>query len=103
MNKIILIILLSCIFIFSCATAGRMNKIQAGMTRTQVIDTLGEPNSSAGTGREEHLVYRLYEYDAWSGGYERFFVRLIDGKVSSYGKQGDWDTTKDPTQVIKVR
>ena len=42
MSKLSFIVLIFCIFIFSCATAGKMNQIKTGMTRTQVIEVLVE-------------------------------------------------------------
>jgi Prokaryotic membrane lipoprotein lipid attachment site len=69
----------------SCAiTGGRMNQISAGMSKAEVIHTLGTPRSSGGRDKIEVLHYRddngfwLYDY---------YFVRLVDGKVESYGQE----------------
>lgn len=81
-----------------CATAHKMNNISIGMTKNQVIETLGKPSSTSAKEGVEFLSYRFSETDddAFMGYSTRFFVRIIEGKVDSYGRLGDFDSTKVP-------
>ncbi|MFH1622824.1 MAG: hypothetical protein ABIA97_06900, partial [Candidatus Omnitrophota bacterium] len=84
-----------------CATVPNMGAVSLGMTKGEVIKVLGKPFSVSGQGNTEYLTY-----NDRSGIYGDFtvpyFVRLIDGKVESYGKAGDFDSTKNPTNNLNV-
>jgi hypothetical protein len=83
----------------ACATANKMNKLSLGMTKAEVINSLGNPNSTSAQGGAEYLMYELSPTDdmAFYGITRPYFVRIINGKVESYGNMGDFDSTKDPT------
>ena len=75
------------------------------MTKEQVIHTMGKPTSiSAQGGGFEYLNYSLSETsdDAWRGVGTRFFVRLVNGKVESFGRLGDFDSTQKPTIRVET-
>jgi len=104
MVKISLVLLLILSF-YGCATTSSLNNISLGMTKTDVIKTMGNPNSVSAQDNVEYLKYNLspairavndsiHNYD--------YFVRLVNGKVESYGKVGDFDSTKDQTNIIKL-
>jgi hypothetical protein len=38
----------------------------------------------------------------FAGRYVPYYVSIKDGKVIAFGRTGDFDSTKDPTQVIKI-
>ncbi len=68
--------------------ADQLNGIRLGMTREQVIDELGEPNSTGASPTEEVLRYHWYGHaGAWSRGI--YFVKLVDGRVQSFGSEKD--------------
>ncbi len=83
----------------SCATAGKISGVQPGMTREQVVEVMGKPSSTSRKGTVEYMNYALSDTSdkAFYGITEPFFVRLVDGRVDSYGRAGDFDSTKDPT------
>lgn len=87
-----------------CATADKMNEVSVGMTKHQVIENMGPPTSTSAQGSIEYLTYALYDTaEARRFGYfTPYFVRLIDGKVESYGRRGDFDSTKTPTQKLEI-
>lgn len=72
------------------------------MTKHQTIEQLGEPESVAVQGDSEY-----YEYVSWWGlsmnEYQIWYVRFIDGVVESFGRKGDFDSTKDDTQNINIQ
>lgn len=124
------IIILSMAMIASgCATKGtqtKLNNVSVGMTKLQVVEALGRPDSAAATEGTEYLVYQLtggtsggtaaacgtagvltlgliYLQPQCRGGKEDdFFVRLRGGRVDAYGKVGDFDSTKTPEATLNV-
>ncbi|WP_163321641.1 SHOCT domain-containing protein [Draconibacterium mangrovi] len=92
------------ILFVGCATAKRINSLSPGMTKESVISAMGEPNSSSVTGNTEYLHYKLSETsdDALYGFYTDYYVKVVNGKVDSYGRLGDFNTTKDPTVNINT-
>lgn len=77
-----------------------MNRLSVGMTKPDVIAAMGrEPDSTSAQDSVEYLSYNLWRdfWDRRPGDYsDRFFVRLIKGKVESYGQVGDFNSTKIP-------
>ncbi|MFZ1548827.1 MAG: SHOCT domain-containing protein [Candidatus Nitrotoga sp.] len=86
-----------------CATSGKINGLQIGMTKEQVIAAMGNPVSVSAKDGTEYLNYKLSETDddAFRGWTSPYYVRLIKGKVDSYGRTGDFDSTKNPTIRIE--
>ena len=86
-----------------CATAYQINRVQVGMTKDEVIRTVGHPVSISAQGETEYLNYRFSETDdnAFYGITTPYYVRLVNGKVDSYGRLGDFDSTQKPTIQIK--
>lgn len=102
----ILIFMLSMSALPGCATgfgahSSKMNRVSLGMTKPQVIEALGEPQSTRAQGIAEYLTYNMFEVAF--GPYVPYFVRLINGKVEAYGKLGDFDSGKMPDQRIEMR
>ncbi len=91
------------IMLFGCTTipytAHKMNMIKLGMSKQQVIEILGEPVS---TSAKDNITYiRYFLHDKIEGvpreqEYSYYFVRLVDGKVESFGRTGDFDSAKVP-------
>jgi outer membrane protein assembly factor BamE (lipoprotein component of BamABCDE complex) len=81
-----------------------MNKVQIGMTKSEVIKIIGNPTSVSAKDKSEYLNYRLSETDdqAWDGITVPYYVRLINGRVDSYGRLGDFDSTQNLTMKIET-
>jgi hypothetical protein len=82
---------LSVAFLFGCAGAGsfqRMNNLKIGMTKQEVIEAIGVPNSISATRNVEYLKYRI---DTGLFSTDKYYVRLVNGKVESYGQSGDFN------------
>ena len=101
-NLISLVMLV--ILLAGCATAGKINGVQMGMTKEEVIKVMGPPASMSAKGGSEYMNYSLSETDddAFRGWTKPYYVRLIDGKVDSYGRLGDFDSTQKPTVRIET-
>ena len=83
-----------------------MNSLSIGMTKKDVIRAMGEPSSTAvPVGSNEILRYRLTpdHTHAVYGITEEYFVKLVDGKVTSFGKIGDFNSAKDPTMNLNIQ
>ena len=89
---------------FGCATATKIGGVQIGMTKQQVIEIMGKPVSVSAKDETEYLNYALYETsdDAFYGLTYPYYVRLVGGKVDSYGRSGDFDSTQTPTVRIET-
>lgn len=81
------------IFLTGCqaiiyGTASDFEKISLGMTKEQVIQTLGSPVSVSADGDkgEEFLIYKRMKH-AISEWPRTYSVTLRDGKVVKYGEQ----------------
>lgn len=68
-----------------CATsAARLDRVQTGMTRNDVISLLGRPDGTRVRGNSEYLTYYL-TIDAATGE-QPYLVRLVDGEVDRIGR-----------------
>jgi hypothetical protein len=83
-------------------------KVSMGMTKPEVVQALGRPDTMSANGRTEYLFWqagrgRISGYRM--GGYDDsdYFVRLVDGRVDAYGKKGDFDTAQPATQRYDVK
>ena len=97
------------------------------MTKSQVIEVMGEPTSSHATDGVEYMVYRLtagstagtnagcaalalitfgiaYTKEECSGGQRiDYFAQFKEGKLISYGKVGDFNSTKNPALDLNIK
>src|ERR1035437_1309755 len=99
------LILITVITLVGCATGPKTNRLSIGITKQQVIAIMGPPNSTAAHfAGIEILRYRLSAtgHDILHHRTEEYFVRLVSGKVDSYGKMGDFDSAKDPTRNLTI-
>jgi outer membrane protein assembly factor BamE (lipoprotein component of BamABCDE complex) len=92
------------VLLSACATAGRINRVSLGMTKEEVISVMGNPVSTSANGDTEFLSYRLSETadEAFAGVVRPYFIRVKNGKVDSYGRAGDFNSTKDPTVNVNL-
>ena len=68
-----------------CATSSaKMNGVHLGMTKTDVVDLLGQPNSTNTQTNIEYLTYYLSNDSTVHD--QPYMVRLVDGKVESFGR-----------------
>ena len=88
-SKRIIIIFLSVVFLLGCAESfQRINNLKIGMTKQEVIEVVGAPDSTSATKNVEYLKYRIKTGLFYT---DEYYVRLLDGKVESYGQKGDFN------------
>lgn len=83
------------IFSMGCATKrmlARMNKIELGMTKAEVVNIMGKPLATAAHENEQYLYFRSHKY----------FVRLTDGKVDAYGREGEFGSPTHRGQRVEM-
>ena len=97
--KYLIAALFTSVLLAGCATANKISGVQLGMTKNEVVKVMGKPTSISAQGGSEYLNFALSETDddAFRGWTKPYYVRLINGKVESYGRTGDFDSTKTPT------
>lgn len=66
-----------------CAPWLPLENINTGMTKPEVLAQLGKPTDLAAAGNVEYLWYNPVNR-FW----QRYYVRLVNGKVESYGPLG---------------
>lgn len=94
------IVLLTTLILCGCVSrSDKISDVQIGMSKEEVLKVMGPPKSTSAQDRAEYLIYFLFEQVSpiGSGGYWRYYVRLVDGKVESFGRFGDFDSVKPPT------
>lgn len=66
------------------SSSAKLNSVHLGMAKSELVQRLGEPQNRSGQGNTEYLTYYLTNDDRASG--QPYMVRLIDGKVESFGR-----------------
>jgi outer membrane protein assembly factor BamE (lipoprotein component of BamABCDE complex) len=95
-SKIACLTVLIVVLLAGCATAEKLNDVRIGMTKDQVIALLGTPDSTSAQANVEYLTYYL-ENDENYGRDRPYMVRVVDGKVESFGRMLQlWDLQNRP-------
>lgn len=85
MSRIIAAILVA-ISLTACATGERVRGgIHEGMTKDEVISTLGNPDGFKKAGKQEALLYTNRLISGWSWDRTDYTVILQDNRVVEYG------------------
>ncbi len=87
------------------STVHRLNNLSVGMTKKEVIKVMGSPDTTRSPGGGvELLCFHLKRArpPLKVALVEEYFVRMVDGKVESFGEKGDFDSTKDSTRNINL-
>ncbi len=89
--------------LIGCATSHKINSVQLGMTKEEVVAAIGKPVSVSAKDGTEYLNYQFSETDdqAFYGLTTPYYVRLVNGAVDSYGRMGDFDSTQKTTIKIE--
>lgn len=121
--KLFLIFATSLMLLLGCAgTSSKTNQLSLGMSKPDAITTMGDPTTSRAVDGTEYLVYKLtpgtgfgkgvgcafigfatfgaayaIDDDCTGGKPFEFFLQFRDAKLVSYGRVGDFDSTKNPT------
>ncbi|MDU4687437.1 MAG: outer membrane protein assembly factor BamE [Serratia marcescens] len=86
MRKILIVVLLA-LSATACTTGEKISDLSPGMSREQVISTLGRPDGDAISGKYELLTYSNRLMSGWSYDKADYKVILENGKVLQYGAE----------------
>ena len=95
------VVLGACLWFATAAcvgTSANLNKVSLGMTKAEVIDAIGRPDSVTAQNGVEYLIYHWAnpkQLIADEEKLDRYFVRLVNGRVDAYGEAGDLGTSVD--------
>ena len=102
------------LFLASCAAlpvgpkSSELNNVEIGMSKNDVISTIGQPSRVSANEGVTYLIYLLvddtnYTQSAITLGLappttskSDYFIKLKNNKVISFGKVGDFGTTIEP-------
>ena len=85
----------------ACATAGQLNRVSIGMSKHQVMEEMGYPDSTKAGNGDEVLVYDLHNCSI-CGLTSEYWVVIQNGRVVQYGRAGDFNTST-PTQKVIIQ
>jgi hypothetical protein len=74
-----------------CVHVESVERLHAGMDRSQVVTLMGPPETTSSTAGRECATY-IVTKDFWSrvpwSMTDRYYVCFVDGKVDTFGKTG---------------
>ena len=78
----------------SCETTSKMNRVALGMTKREVVSSIGSPSSTSSPGQGVEILH--YHLNPRSGPIvnlirDDYIIKIVNGKVVSYGKADDLD------------
>jgi hypothetical protein len=99
MKSLIGIVIVSVLLSGCFAKTGRTSGLYSGMAKQEVVATMGAPVSVSTQGSSQSLGYFVCDTDnqTLNGIMRPYVVRLIDGRVESYGTTGDVGSPQTPT------
>jgi hypothetical protein len=81
----VLAAVLAAFLVAGCQTSSALNNVHIGMTKAEVQSLLGTPDSTSAQANVEYMTYYLTS-DAGYGRDQPYMVRLVNGKVESFGR-----------------
>jgi hypothetical protein len=95
-----LIILLSLAVLSGCvAPAAKINNVSIGMTKAEVLKVMGSPTSITADRNAEYLNYSLGEDPGTPGIGTPYEIKLVNGKVESFGRSSQAPAKRKPVVV----
>jgi Short C-terminal domain/SmpA / OmlA family len=85
LKPMVLAAMLAAALLAGCETSAALNKVHIGMTKAEVQSLLGTPDSTSAQANVEYFTYYLSS-DAGYGRDQPYMVRLVNGKVESFGR-----------------
>jgi len=91
-------------FLAGCGTitAKKMNRLSIGMSKAEVLGVMGDPATTKADEKIEILEYKLMtDMQEWwtssSDQRQNFWIVLEHGKVTKFGRAGDWGMAQPDT------
>jgi outer membrane protein assembly factor BamE (lipoprotein component of BamABCDE complex) len=93
-------VLLALLLITGCATSSnRLQNVNLGMSKSQVISTMGSPR-----GVSAQDSYEMFRYKVDDGGFaaKEYWFYFDSGKLIHYGPAGDFNTADPETKKLII-
>ena len=106
--KSAIVALLSILILSSCAMGPKMNRLHEGMTKSEVLGAIGNPDGYQQSGGYEVLLYVDRNTTPWTffGGYYRdisdYSVVLKDDQVVEYGPGRTHQRDSDVSPFVRI-
>jgi hypothetical protein len=111
------------VFIFACSSGSWLTKdfetsdknyekiplhlLTIGDDKKQVIENIGDPEQVIGSTTYQVHIVEVWSYERWMADIgkdyktEEYYLYFVDGKLSQWGRPGDWRKVAD--EIIEVR
>jgi hypothetical protein len=98
-------------FLISCATTGKLLKVNLDMTKEEVINAIGKPDAARGAMRNKYdQVIEVWEYleyktddAAFYGRETPYWFYFYNGKLVQWGQAGDWQREAEKIYEMRFR
>lgn len=88
-----------CLLLAGCATPGqKFSALRLGMSKAEAIAVMGRADRVSAQGATEYLLY-----NPPLGELREYYVRFVDGRLESFGQNGDFNSTRPPTIRVETR
>lgn len=84
-----------------CATGERVTDLKPGMTKAEVIKTIGQPDGYSAQGKTEYLKYTNKLISGWSWDKADYYAVIENDKLVSWGS-GDVRQNRPPVTPVVV-
>lgn len=81
------------------ANSSRLNSLSPGMSKDEVLATLGRPHATSAQGGMEFLTYNLL--GKGSGERREYAVKLVNGRVEAFGEREDFGPNRLVPEPVK--
>ena len=90
--KTITVLVTSLLLAVGCASSSaKLGKVGLGMTREEVVKTLGQPHALSAQGNVEFFTYNLLNKGV--GDMKEYVIRMQAGVVESFGERASFGPT----------
>ena len=97
-----IIVVTAAFLLAGCFAGQQITRIDAGMSREQVIDILGRPDGYRSAGDSEAMTYSNRLMPGWSwGDTTDYNVVLTNGRVSAYGPGDVRQTSPNVLDIVR--
>jgi hypothetical protein len=106
MNYIVLVnLIVLSIYLFGCAHNPsysppsckiQASKLSVGMTKQEVLTIMAREPDRFSAIRNIEVIHFVCDGP-------NYIIRFVDGKVDAYGKEGDFDLTKEPGINVNIK
>jgi hypothetical protein len=100
-------LMLCCAFLIGCASSSSLSDLDIGMNKHAVKKEMGNPLVRGAITNKYGQVVEVWEYDLLDGvapiRRSTYWLWIVDGKLSQWGRAGDWKREADRIYEVRWR